>query len=108
MAADNDQGSTEPSRAEESKHRQTQKDTDRHGQTRKDTDSTEQHRQTQINTDRHRQTQTETDRDRQPETAPAAKERSRKRKRESAQNLTRRTVPQTVGGTILVGRFGGR
>ena len=39
---------------------------------------------------------------------PAAKERSRKRDRESAQNLTRRTVPQTVGGTILVGRFGGR
>ena len=38
---------------------------------------------------------------------PAAKERSRKRDRESARNLTRWMVPQTVCGTIVVGRFGG-
>ena len=39
---------------------------------------------------------------------PAAKERARKRDRESARNLTRQTVPPTVGGTIFVCRFGGR
>ena len=38
----------------------------------------------------------------------AANDRSRKRGRESARNLTRRMVPQTVGGTVLLVRFGGR
>ena len=39
---------------------------------------------------------------------PAPKERPRKRGRKSARNLTHTMVPQTVGGTVLVVRFGGR
>ena len=38
----------------------------------------------------------------------AAKARSRKRDRESARNRSRRTVPQTVCGTVQLGRLWGR